>query len=146
MSHLKLLPVELDEEKKTEYLNQFVELSGEREELEKKRSETAKEFTRAIKSKDESMKILRQAIVEGSEEQEVECDYRKVRERGVMQEIRLDTKQVISERDLEPDEMNENMFDGIAESNGNPDVVLPESELDPDEPTPGEIDPESYQS
>jgi len=138
MPHLKLLPVVLDEAKKTEYLEKFVELSSEMEDLIAEKKATSETYTRSIKSKMEGMKTLREAIVNGHEEMDVECDYRKVPERGVMQEIRLDTKQVISERDLEDNEMNENMFDAIAESNGNPEVSEPETELPEVDETVGE--------
>lgn len=58
----------------------------------------------------EKIRKLRTAIEERQELREVECEERIIRERGVAQVVRLDTGEVVSERKLELDDLQEPLF------------------------------------
>src|SRR5690606_21588687 len=58
----------------------------------------------------EKIRKHRKAIEERSEEREVLCEERIVRERGVAQVYRLDTGEMVSERKLELDDLQVDIF------------------------------------
>lgn len=106
----RILPCELSD---IELIAKGEDLAAELTALEEAEAEAKadaqkhKETQAGIKDK---IRKLRKAIEERSEDREVPCEERIVRERGVAQVYRLDTGEMVSERKLELDDVQADIF------------------------------------
>jgi len=113
MSVFKLLECPLNPEEVLANSHKLAEASLDKIRVEAEKKEANAEFGSQLKDLSKEIERLSKAMQDGFEEREVECDYRKNPEAGVMETIRLDTMAVIDSRPLEGNELNETMdFDG----------------------------------
>lgn len=118
MTHMRLLPVSLNEDETKNYALKLADICAKRKAVEEERKKAAGEFNQKIKATNETIQDLVDAIQNGFEEKEVECDERKNLENNTMETIRLDNNEIIDTRELTADEMNVDLFDDDGE---NPD-------------------------
>ena len=115
MTVFKLLPVSLDKAEVESRALKLAETCAKRTEVEGARKKAMGDFNQKIKAANEEIERLVESIQNGFQEEDVECDFRKNTESGMMETVRLDTMEVIDTRPLEGNELNENMFDGEGE-------------------------------
>jgi len=93
-------------------------VSGKHLEIEGERKQSIGAFNQKIKAAKEEMQNTVKAILDGYEDREVECDWRRNNEKGVMEQIRMDTKEVVGSREMTAEELNRDIFDQPIDSNG----------------------------
>lgn len=109
MTEFRLLPVSLNKKEIESYALKLAEVCAHRTQVEDERKKAMGDFNQQIKADNETIKNLVEAIQNGYEEKDIECDYKKNPEAGTMETIRLDTREVIDTRPLEANELNEEM-------------------------------------
>lgn len=107
----KILPVNLGQKEIETYALQLAEVCAKRSEVEADRKKAAGEFNQKIKAHTESIENLVSAIQEGFEERDVECDWRRNNEKGFMELVRMDTREVVETREMTEQELNQDIFE-----------------------------------
>src|SRR5690606_14653048 len=106
----KILPCRLTDDEVIDRSDTLVQRLDALDKLKAEAAETAKRYKDQIAVVDDHCRKLRKAIEERSEDREVLCEERIDRARGVAQIYRLDTGEMVSERKLELDDLQEPLF------------------------------------
>lgn len=100
----ELLPVPLTDEVKLIKSAEIGKLLDEHTKLTADKKRAADRYKGLMDGHMETIRELGAALLAGTVEEEVECEQTKDFAKGIVTLVRLDTGEVVSERDMQPDE------------------------------------------
>lgn len=109
--HSRLLEVKLTKKEVSEYAEKLAQSCVTRIETEAEKKEVTGNYNAQLKNINKDISALSEAIQNGYEERDVECDERVNGEKNIVEIIRLDTQEVIDARDIEQDDIQENLLE-----------------------------------
>ena len=110
MTMEKILPCKLENAEIQSYALDVAGLCSSLRTVESEKKTVDAKFNDQIKKLKNEIDCLVESIKNGSEDRPVSCDFKINKDRRTMETIRIDIGEVCEERPLNPDEMNQDLF------------------------------------
>jgi len=122
MTHFRLLEVPLNPEQVASYGNELSQACIKYGEVNAERKKINSEYNDKLKELQKTIDTLSANIQNGFEEKDVECDERLNKKDQKVEIIRLDSMAVVETRDIESEDLQEDLLEGEGEENERDDT------------------------